>query len=173
MAGSILLDQPPDPRGWDRFALSFAGAGRLALHDRRRLGRAVLEPDFSHVGPDAGQVSRQEFRARVGRGTAPVKARLLDQSAISGIGNLLADQILWQAGIAPGRASGGLEAAELDHLRRVARAAIRSAIRRGGAHTGELIAERREGGRCPRCGTELRRATFGGRTTFWCPAEQI
>jgi formamidopyrimidine-DNA glycosylase len=173
MAGSIVLDRPPNPRGWDRFALSFAGGGRLALHDRRRLGRAVLEPDFSHVGPDAGEVSRPEFRARVGRGRVPLKARLLDQSAIAGIGNLLADQILWQAGIAPHRASGDLDDAELDQLRRVARSVIRSAIRRGGAHTGELITERVEGGRCPRCGAELRRATIGGRTTFWCPVEQV
>lgn len=172
MAGRIVLDQPPDPRGWDRFSLSFAGGGRLALNDRRRLGRAVLEPDFSHVGPDAGEVSRQQFRARVGRGSAPLKARLLDQSAISGIGNLLADQILWQAGIAPDRPAGNLDDAELDHLRRVSRSVIRAAIRDGGAHTGELIAERIDGGRCPRCGAELRRATIGGRTTFWCPAEQ-
>ena len=56
------------PARWDRFSLSFAGGGRLALRDRRRLGRALLEPDFSHVGPDAGEVSRPQFRARVGRG---------------------------------------------------------------------------------------------------------
>ena len=64
--------------------LEFADGGRLALRDKRRLGRAVLEPDFSHVGPDAAEVGRDEFRERVGRGSAPLKARLLDQGVISG-----------------------------------------------------------------------------------------
>lgn len=172
MSGSIVLDADPDPHGWDRFALELAGGGRLALRDKRRLGRAVLEPDLSHVGPDAGEVSRAAFRARIGRGTAPIKARLLDQRAIAGVGNLLADEILHQAGIDPRRASDRLSVAELDRLRRATRAAIRTAIRRGGAHTGEINPERYPGGRCPRCGVPLERARIGGRTTFWCPRHQ-
>src|SRR5436309_6428978 len=134
MAGRIVVDEPPAPRGWDRFALEFADGGRLALRDKRRLGRAVIEPDFSHVGPDAGEVSRKDFRARIGRGTAPVKARLLDQRAIAGVGNLLADEILWQAGISPRRRTGSLSDDDLDELRRATRRAIRHAIRHGGAH---------------------------------------
>jgi formamidopyrimidine-DNA glycosylase len=171
MAGRIAIDEPPAGR-WDRFALEFADGGRLALHDRRRLGRAVIEPDFAHVGPDAGEVSREEFRIRIGRGDTPVKARLLDQGAISGVGNLLADEILWQAQISPQRRTGSLSDDELDELRRATRRAIRNAIRRGGAHTGELNPERQAGGRCPRCGTELSRARIGGRTTYWCPEHQ-
>lgn len=171
MAGRLAVDEAPQAR-WDRFALEFAGGGRLALHDRRRLGRALLEPDFSHVGPDAAEVSREEFRVRIGAGRAPLKARLLDQGAIAGVGNLLADEILWQAGLSPRRPAGSLSEAELDGLRRVTRRALRNAIRRGGAHTGELNPERVAGGRCPRCGTELERATIGGRTTFWCPRHQ-
>src|ERR1700704_3215772 len=50
---------------WDRFVLEFADGGRLALHDRRRLGRAVIEPDFTHVGPDAAEGSREEVRTRI------------------------------------------------------------------------------------------------------------
>ncbi|MDQ6751277.1 MAG: formamidopyrimidine-DNA glycosylase [Actinomycetota bacterium] len=171
MAGRIDIDQPAHER-WDRFALGFEGGGRLALHDRRRLSRAVLEPDYSHVGPDAGEVSRTEFRRRIGRGSAPLKARLLDQGAIAGIGNLLADEILWRARMSPLRPCDELGDEELDELRRAARRAIRDAIRLGGAHTGALIPERQRGGRCPRCGTELARATVGGRTTYWCGAEQ-
>ena len=106
MAGRIEIDEPPAPRHWDRFALEFADGGRLALHDKRRLGRAVLEPDFSHVGPDAAEVGRDAFRARVGRGTAPIKARLLDQGAIAGVGNLLADETLWRARLSPRRPAG-------------------------------------------------------------------
>ena len=171
MAGRIDVDEPPHER-WDRFALEFEGGGRLALHDRRRLSRTVIEPDFSHVGPDAGEVSREEFRRRIGRGTAPLKARLLDQGAIAGIGNLLADEILWQARLSPLRSCDELTEEELDELRRATRRAIRNAIRRGGAHTGTLNPERRRGGRCPHCGAELERGTVGGRTTYWCRADQ-
>jgi formamidopyrimidine-DNA glycosylase len=172
MSGRIEVDAPPAPNGWDRFSIAFAGGGRLALHDKRRLGRALLEPDFSHVGPDAAEVGRDEFRARVGRGTAPLKARLLDQGVVAGIGNLLADEILWRARLSPQREPGSLAADELDRLRRELRGAVRSAIRRGGAHTGDLIGERRAGGVCPRCGAALARGVVGGRTTFWCPTCQ-
>jgi formamidopyrimidine-DNA glycosylase len=172
MAGHIVVDEPPAPNGWDRFALELDGGGRLALRDRRRLGRALLAPDFSHVGPDAAEVGRAAFRARVGRGSAPIKARLLDQGAIAGVGNLLADETLWRARLHPRRAAGDLDAEELDRLRREMRAATRSALRKGGAHTGDLIGHRVRGGACPRCRTPLERATIGGRTTFWCPVCQ-
>jgi len=172
MAGSIAVDEPAAPNGWDRFSLEFADGGRLALRDKRRLGRAVIEPDFDHVGPDAAEVDRDIFRERIGRGTAPIKARLLDQRAISGVGNLLADEALWRARLHPARSAGVLTVQELDRLRREVRAATRSAIRRGGAHTGDLIPHRNRGDVCPRCGTPLERATIGGRTTFWCPSCQ-
>ena len=106
MAGRIVVDEPPAPDRWDRFALEFADGGRLALRDKRRLGRAVLEPDYSHVGPDAAEVGRDAFRARVGRGAAPLKARLLDQGVIAGVGNLLADETLWRARLSPRRRGG-------------------------------------------------------------------
>jgi formamidopyrimidine-DNA glycosylase len=172
MAGRIVVDQPPAPNRWDRFTLEFADGGRMALRDKRRLGRAVLEPDFSHVGPDAALVGRDAFRKRVGRGTAPLKARLLDQGVIAGVGNLLADETLWRARLSPRRPAGDLGEEELDRLRRELRAATRSAIRHGGVHTGDIIPFRRRGADCPRCGTPMARATVGGRTTFWCPACQ-
>jgi formamidopyrimidine-DNA glycosylase len=172
MSGRIEIDAPPAPNGWDRFSIGFADGGRMALHDKRRLGRVLLEPDFDHVGPDAAEVGRDEFRRRVGRGGAPIKARLLDQGVIAGIGNLLADEILWRARLSPHRAAGELSVEELDLLRREMRGAVRSAIRLGGAHTGRLIEERRDGGVCPRCGTTLARGVVGGRTTYWCPVCQ-
>lgn len=172
MAGSIVVDAEPAPNSWDRFALDFEDGGRLALHDKRRLSRAVIDPDYSHVGPDAGEVSRATFRERVGRGTAPLKARLLDQAVIAGVGNLLADQTLWAAGLSPRREAGSLSEAGLDHLRRVLRREIRLAIKKGGVHTGSFIASRKRGGACPRCGATLLRDTVGGRTTFSCPIDQ-
>lgn len=172
MAGKIVIDgEGPVPR-WDRFAIEFTDGTRVALRDKRRLGRAVLNPDYRHVGPDAALVGRDEFRRRIGTGRAPVKARLLDQRWVSGVGNLLADQALWQARIAPGRRVSELEAADLDRLRRELRSAIRSATRKGGAHTGRFVPARREG-TCPRCGhSPLQRASIGGRTTYWCPVCQ-
>jgi formamidopyrimidine-DNA glycosylase len=168
MAGKIVIDGEPHER-WDRFVLEFADGSRLALHDRRRLGRALINPDFDHVGPDAALISRDQFRERVGRGSMALKARLLDQKSLSGVGNLLADETLWRARLSPERVSGELSEEELDHLRRVLRAATRAAIAKGGVHTGEFIKHRKRGAPCPRCGTTVERATIGGRTTFWCP----
>ncbi len=180
MAGRIVVDGSAegDPardggeQRWDRFRIEFADGGVLILRDRRRLSRAVLAPAIERLGPDAGDVSREEFRDRVGYGTAPIKARLMDQGVIAGVGNLLADEALWRARIDPRRRAGSLSVGDLDELRRTMRAAIRNAIRRGGVHTGDVISVRRPGGRCPRCGAEMRRGKVGGRTTWWCPREQ-
>jgi formamidopyrimidine-DNA glycosylase len=173
MAGKIVVDDEADEESrWDRFALRFADGTRLALRDKRRLGRAVLNPDFSHVGPDAAGVDRDAFRRLVGAGHTALKARLLNQHAIAGVGNLLADQALWQARLAPRRDTGSLSEEELDRLRRELRQAIRSATRLGGVHTGRFVRARRHEGVCPRDGHVLERATVGGRTTFWCPACQ-
>jgi formamidopyrimidine-DNA glycosylase len=171
MAGHIALEPPTRPL-WDRFTVEFADGTRFALRDKRRLGRAVLNPDHDHVGPDAADVGREDFRRRIGAGRAPVKARLLDQGAISGVGNLLADEALWQARISPRRPTGELSVEELDRLRRDLRAAIRAAIRGGGVHTGRFVRARGRAGACPREGHPLERATVGGRTTYWCPACQ-
>jgi formamidopyrimidine-DNA glycosylase len=172
MAGSLAIDQEPAPNNWDRFVLEFEDGGRLALRDKRRLGRAVLDPRIDRLGPDAGEVSRAAFRERVGRSRAPIKARLMDQSVIAGIGNLLADEILWQASIDPRRPAATLSEDELDSLRRAMRSTLRKTIRRGGAHTGDFTPAREPHGICPRCGAEVRRAKVGGRTTYWCPDEQ-
>jgi formamidopyrimidine-DNA glycosylase len=172
MAGRISVDEAPAPNHWDRFVLEFADGGRMALRDKRRLGRAVLEPDFEHVGPDAAEVSRDVFRERVGRGKVAIKAKLLDQGAIAGVGNLLADETLWRARLSPRRIAGELSEEELDRLRRELRAATRDAIRNGGVHTGRFMPYRERGGHCPNCGSPLSRDTVGGRTTYWCPVDQ-
>ena len=98
-----IADQPDRKPEWDRFTIRFADGGELRLFDKRRLGRVRLDPDLSALGPDAQRVDLDEFAGRVGRGTAPVKARLLDQSVVAGVGNLLADETLWQARLSPRR----------------------------------------------------------------------
>ncbi|GAA3924748.1 DNA-formamidopyrimidine glycosylase family protein [Actinoplanes auranticolor] len=163
--------RPGDHR-WSRFSLTFADGGRLVLVDPRRLGRVRLDPPIASLGPDAATMTPAEFRAALASGTAPVKARLLDQEAIAGIGNLLADQILWSARVNPGRRVDRLTTDDVDRLLRATRRAVRSAIRDGGVHTLGIIPFRIPGGRCPRDGAPMVKGAVGGRTSWWCSREQ-
>lgn len=158
---------------WVRFSITFDDGGTLRLFDKRRLGRVRLDPDLSVLGPDAERIGVAAFRERVGRGTAPVKARLLDQSVLAGVGNLLADETLWRARLDPRRRVDTLDHDQLTALHRALRTATRAAIRNGGVHTGTVIAHRHPDGHCPRCGSAMQRATVGGRTTWFCPHEQV
>jgi formamidopyrimidine-DNA glycosylase len=157
---------------YTRFSLTFADGGALLLVDPRRLGRVRLDPPVEKLGPDAADITRAAFRAAFAAGTAPVKARLLDQHAIAGVGNLLADQALWLAKIYPRRPVGKLTRPEVDRLFGAVRAAVGAAIDGGGVHTLSVIPARRPGGVCPRDGVPMVVGTVGGRTTWWCPREQ-
>jgi formamidopyrimidine-DNA glycosylase len=163
-------------RRWVRFRVGFADGGGLSLHDPRRFGRVGLDPDEHTLGPDATAVTVGELRRALstgGRGPGPpLKARLLDQSRLAGIGNLLADEILWRAGLSPWRPSASLSEAELRRLHRHLRTTLDVLLSRGGSHTGDLMVERQPGGHCPKDGTELSRSVVGGRTTWWCAAHQ-
>jgi formamidopyrimidine-DNA glycosylase len=97
----------------------------------------------------------------------------VEESVIAGVGSLLADETLWQARISPLRPGEALTADDLKVLRRALRRATRAAIKKGGVHTGTIMEHRKEGQHCPRCGAEMRRSTVGGRTTWWCPQEQV
>jgi formamidopyrimidine-DNA glycosylase len=165
-------DAQPRKAEWNRFTLEFADGGRLVLFDKRRLGRIQLNPDIDALGPDAGQVSPTEFRALITKGTIAVKARLLDQSKIAGVGNLLADEVLWQAKVPPAMPVSRLRRADADRIYRALRSVLASAMAKGGVHTGDVVAARRPGGTCPRCGAEMRHGTVGGRSTWWCTREQ-
>jgi formamidopyrimidine-DNA glycosylase len=162
---------------WVRARIGFDDGGHLLLHDPRRFGSLEIAPDEDRLGPDALSISRAELRAALavtpGRAApvAPLKARLMDQDRVAGLGNLLADEILWRAGLDPARRS-SLSEDELRSLHRSLRATLRLLDRRGGSHTGDLMEERIEGGHCPRDGAELVRARVGGRTTYSCPLHQ-
>ena len=158
--------------GWQRFRLTFQDGGRLALIDARRLSRVRLDPEIAALGPDALGITPAVFRSAMGHGSSPVKARLLDQAAVAGVGNLLADETLWLAKINPATRVNALDRTEVDRLGRALRRALRSATDKGGVHTGAVIAARLPGGRCPRCHAEMRHATVGGRSTWWCSREQ-
>lgn len=158
--------------GWDRFAVRFVDGGDLRMRDPRRLGGVELDPDESRLGPDAAFVSTSQLRAALDGSHAPLKARLMDQARLAGVGNLIADEALWRAGLDPARAAGSLSAAELRRLQRHLTGTISDLLVKGGSHTGDLLPHRVAGGRCPRDGAPLVRRTVGGRTTWSCPAHQ-
>jgi formamidopyrimidine-DNA glycosylase len=80
--------------------------------------------------------------------------------------------LLWRAGLAPERVSRTLSDEETKMLHKQLKATLRDLTKRGGSHTGDFNPHRKPGGRCPRDGAALRRATVGGRTTWWCPEHQ-
>jgi len=92
---------------------------------------------------------------------------------VAGIGNLIADELLWRAALSPLRPSDSLNRNEIRRLHRHLGRTLADLMSAGGSHTGQLMDERHTGGRCPRDGTELTRSTVGGRTSWWCPDHQL
>lgn len=183
MTGRLIVDgQAPIERleyssarvepAWIRFALQFDGGGSLEVVDPRRLGGVALDPGEGHLGPDALAITPARLRDALGASRAPLKAWLLDQSRVAGVGNLLADEVLWRAGLDPARIASSLTPAEVRRLHRYLGTTIRELSNRGGSHTGDLQVARQRGALCPRDGTPLLRRTIGGRTTYSCPGHQ-
>jgi len=183
MTGSLAVDGTPgvdrmryapkrrDPV-WDRWRVRFEDGGSLVVHDPRRLGGILLDPDLSGLGPDAMTITPSQLAAALRDSRAPLKARLLDQSRVAGIGNLIVDELLWRSGVSPLRASDSLSPNEVRRLHRHLGRTLADLTQGGGSHTGHLMEERHPGGRCPRDGTELSRSTVGGRTSWWCASHQ-
>jgi formamidopyrimidine-DNA glycosylase len=184
MSGRVVVDgdEAGDPLiyasnrdvpAWRRFGLRFADGGAMWLRDPRRLGAVVLDPSESRLGPDATTLTLAQLREALRRGArAPIKAVLMDQSRVAGLGNLLVDEILWRAGIDPARLASTLDDDEQRALHRTIRSTVRLLLKRGGVHLGDHVEARTRGGRCPRDGAEMERRTIGGRTTYSCPAHQ-
>ncbi len=168
----LLYASNRDVPEWRRFGLRFTDGGSLWLRDPRRLGAAELDPDEERLGPDVMSLTKAQLMMALGASRAPVKAVLMDQSRIAGLGNLLTDEALWRAGIDPARTAVSLDDADRAQLQRAIRTTVRVCSRRGGSHTGDLHPERVRGGHCPRDGAELLRRTVGGRTTYSCPLHQ-
>jgi formamidopyrimidine-DNA glycosylase len=169
----LLYASNAENAAWLRFGVRFTDGGSLWLRDPRRLGAVELDPDESRFGPDATVVDRPGLDRALGKSRAPLKAVLMDQSRIAGLGNLLTDEVLWRAGLDPARGAGELDDRERTALLRAIRQTLRVLGRRGGSHTGDLQASRARGGVCPLDGAELLRRTVGGRTTYSCPVHQL
>ena len=158
---------------WDRFGLRFTDGGDLRIRDPRRLGGIELEPDEGRLGGDAAQARLRDVEAALRGSRAPLKARLLDQARVAGIGNLMADEILFAAGLDPARPAGDLTATELRRLHRAIGRVIRELTARGGSHTGDVRQAAALDGLCPRDGAALQVRRIGGRTTVSCPVHQV
>jgi formamidopyrimidine-DNA glycosylase len=184
MTGSLVWsgDEPVRHRH-DRVLLLLDGNVELRYRNMRKLGGAWLAHDREEVeailgplGPDALAVGRGEFLERLSRRRGGVKAALMDQAFVAGVGNIIADEVLWQARLHPKRAIESMSDEERGDLYRKMHAVLKEAV-----ENYDYIPRKRSWlshvrGRpdaaCPRCGTPLERTTAAGRTTYFCPVCQ-
>jgi formamidopyrimidine-DNA glycosylase len=152
--------------------------GELRYRNMRKLGGVWLAHDpedlagiLSGLGPDALALDRPTFEGLLRRRRGQVKAALMDQSLMAGVGNLLADEALWRARIHPARRIQDLSEEERRRLFNGVRRTIRAGIDEfdGGIRTRWMRTRGQPGARCPRCGAPLGRTVVGGRTTYFCP----
>lgn len=160
-----------DDPAWDRLVVTLGDGGVARVNDPRRLGSVEIDPDVSRLGTDAWTLDVDALAAALDSEVV-VKTRLMDQRRIAGLGNLLTDEILWRAGIAPNRAARSLSADEVALLARAIPQSLDELFAAGGSHMGALQPVRDLSGPCPRDGGALRREAIGGRTSIWCPAHQ-
>jgi formamidopyrimidine-DNA glycosylase len=164
----------------DRLTIRFEGGEELRYRNMRKLGGVWLAHDDDEVravlgplGPDALAIGRKEFLELLGRRRGGVKAALMDQTLVAGIGNIIADEVLWRARIHPRRRIESLDREERRRLYTVVHDILRQAVegydylprkRSWLSHVRGL-----PDARCPRCGSQLQRTTVAGRTTYFCP----
>jgi formamidopyrimidine-DNA glycosylase len=162
----------------DRIAFVFRG-GELRYRNMRKFGGVWIARDdeereriTGRLGPDAQDLDRDWFHERIQRRRGAVKAALMDQKLIAGLGNLLSDEVLWRARLNPRARCSSLTARRRDALYAAVRATVRESIPAGRVPHGPkwLTAVRdRDDAGCPRCGARLKKATVAGRTARWCP----
>ena len=160
----------------------------LRYTDARRFGRiayltkALLAEELTGFGADALEVSKEEFADRICGRRARIKALLLDQTVLRGVGNIYADESLWRAKIHPGQLGTKLSRRQAETLRRVLQDILRKAIVLRGSSISDFLdaegqpgeyqrhhrAYGREGKNCYRCKTRIRRAIVAGRSSYFC-----
>ncbi|HEY1930597.1 MAG TPA: DNA-formamidopyrimidine glycosylase family protein [Acetobacteraceae bacterium] len=179
-----LADGEAEP-GSVRLWLHFADGGRLAYLNPRRIGhvQAVRGIDAfikeTGLGPDVLEAAFDlaAFAAAIDGRRQAIKPVLMDQQRMAGIGNIYADEILFQAKLHPATPANALDKATARRMFQAVRSVMQTAIDCGaGAESftdrlpkGFLLPERHAGGRCPRCGTAIQLEKRGGRTGYFCP----
>lgn len=167
-----------------RVVFEFANGKRLAFEDMRLFGVVDLTPDpetyiaAHHLGPDPlePRFTLRSFRQLMEGRRGAVKALLMSQDVIAGVGNLYADEMLYQTSIHPRRSVDRISPAESKSLyaamRRILREVIARKARGAGYPAKYLIPHREEGERCPLCGGTIKRTVVFGRTTYFCAKHQ-
>jgi len=186
MTGRLLVTAPDVPQAPHTHAVLHLASGReLRFVDPRRFGRLALNTAEAFAGPghEPLTISPPDF-ARLFRGRKlAIKAALLNQKLLHGVGNIYADESLFRAGIRPTRPAGRLTRARLDRLLKSLRAVLRAAIRAGGSSVSDYVdadgeagffqiqhrVYGREGQPCRVCGNQIRRIVLAGRSTHFCP----
>jgi len=181
MTGDLAYYTDEPPR-FARVIFDFDNGAHLAYEDMRLFGVVDLAPSpdqyiLDHdLGPDPLKLDLRDFRRLLGRRRGRIKALLMSQNVIAGIGNLYADEALYRASINPKRTIDRITPAEVAALFRAIRGVLQEAIAfksRGGDYPGRfLVQHREEGDRCPRCGGTIRRTVVAGRTTYYCARHQ-
>ncbi|HYX87779.1 MAG TPA: bifunctional DNA-formamidopyrimidine glycosylase/DNA-(apurinic or apyrimidinic site) lyase [Gaiellaceae bacterium] len=196
MTGNLLHDNgrsaPVGEERHRRAVVRLDDGSDVVYRDMRRFGTWLLvEPDelepylSGRLGGDplGRSFTAKRLEERLAGRRAPVKAVLLDQRRLAGVGNIYADEALWRARIHPLRAAGDLDDAELRALHRGIRAALHAGIARQGATISsyrtpdgspgrmqqEFRVYGREGEPCDRCGTPIEKIRAAGRGTYYCP----
>jgi formamidopyrimidine-DNA glycosylase len=161
----------------------------LRYTDARRFGRMAyltavpLAEELKAFGADPLEVNAAEFAARIRTRSARIKALLLDQSVLRGVGNIYADESLWRAKIHPARVGNRLNVREAETLRKALQDILKKAIVMRGSSISDFLdadgepgeyqrrhrAYGREGERCYRCRTLIRRIIVAGRSSYFCP----
>jgi formamidopyrimidine-DNA glycosylase len=196
MTGALLVDAG-DESSHGRFLFRLSGGPgdetTLEFRDPRKFGRVHLTtggpaPRLGSLGPDAwlGTWDAEYLERRLRGRKAPLKAFLLDQRHLAGIGNIYADEILWWTELSPVRPGGSLSAAEVGRLAREIPRRLGEGVRLLGCSLSDFVdthgepgtfqdwlrAYGRHGQECSRCGATLTRAIVGGRGTAYCPGCQ-
>ena len=177
--------EPP----YTRIRFDFADGHHLAYVDVRRLGAVGLVEDADsfiaaeRLGPDAldPRFDLAAFERAVSARKRDIKAVLMDQTVIAGIGNIYSDEILFQAGIHPKVRTDRLDPDARKRLFREVKRVLETAVERGsGAELSPdalppsfLLPQRKKGGHCPRCGGDIGTTKFTGRTAYYCPHCQV
>jgi formamidopyrimidine-DNA glycosylase len=189
MTGRLLVTTPDAELAPHTHARLTLESGReLRFVDPRRFGRLEFRElarheDFRAPGLEPLVIGAAEFAALFRGRRTPIKAALLNQGLLSGVGNIYADESLYRAGIRPRRQAGSLTKAELERLRKALRTVLESAIRQGGSSVSDYVdAEgvrgffqlehrvyQRTAEPCIKCGTPIRRVVVAGRSTHYCP----
>ncbi len=183
MTGDLSYYRDDDPR-FARVIFDFGSGAHLAFEDMRLFGVAGLTPDPAafiaghRLGPDPldPRFTIAAFRGLLRNRRGAVKSLLMSQDVVAGIGNLYADETLFQTSIHPRRRADRLSDHEVRQIYTTMRRILRDVIARklrGADHPQRyLIQHRQEGTRCPRCGATIQRNVVFGRTTYFCGKHQ-